>query len=61
MWKVKIISNPISFRELEDEVNEFINRDDVGEIDSVQFNGHSVLILYRENVIPEPEPFYTNN
>ena len=46
--KIKIIYNPLSYAELEKEVNEFINRDDVGQIHSVQFNDHAVLIMYDE-------------
>lgn len=57
MLKVKIIYEPWSLPTLEEKVNEFINREEVGQIHTVQFSDHAVLIMYDECDRLEPEPF----
>ena len=48
MLKVKIIVNYRSLSELEKEVNDFINREEVGRVLEVQLDGNAVLIMYEE-------------
>ena len=53
MLKVKIISEPFSIVTLEKKVTQFINRDDVGKIHTVQFSDHAVMIIYEDPMTPE--------
>lgn len=52
MMKVKIL-HAVHYPDLEEKVNDFINRNDVGPIYDIKFSGHAVLIRYEDIHVPQ--------